>query len=181
VSRVRHELLLASAGVLLAILVSTATVGVARSASSGAGRAGPRFVPIRGWHVVATGIMTGPIGRSASVANVAFSRADVGSSAPVKTVAALPKRGVLLWAQFEATGHPAFDRGFPSRRLPLRLDEAAVSGTPEGFATAGKVLHLLARAHGYDIFIYVFFGSPKPSTATLAGADTELGKLSLTP
>ena len=114
--------------------------------------------------------MTGPIGRSVSATNVAFSRADIGSSAPVKTAAALPKHGTLIWAQFQATGHPAMDRGFPLRRLPLRLNEAAVSRDPEGFASAGKVLHLLARARGYDIFIYIFFGSPNPSAATRAAA-----------
>jgi hypothetical protein len=54
-----------------------------------------------------------------------------------------------------------------------------VSGTPEGFASAGKVLHLLARARDYDIFIYIFFGSPKPSAATRAAANTQMGKLYL--
>ena len=177
VRRVRY--CVAGAGVLLAALMPVATVGVARSASVGASRAEPSFAAIPGWHVVPVGSMTGPIGRSVSAANVAFSRADLGSGAPVKTAAALPKAGILIWAQFQATGRPAMDRGFPLRRLPLRLNEAAVSRNPEGFASPGKVLHLLARAHGYDIFIYIFFGSPKPSSAVRAAANTQLGKLYL--
>ena len=167
------------AAVVFGSLLLGATVGVARSASVGASRAEPSFAAIPGWHVVPVGSMTGPIGRSVSAANVAFSRADLGSGAPVKTAAALPKAGILIWVQFQATGRPAMDRGFPLRRLPLRLNEAAVSRNPEGFASPGKVLHLLARAHGYDIFIYIFFGSPKPSSAVRAAANTQLGKLYL--
>jgi hypothetical protein len=178
VSRVRHEIM-AGAGVLLAVLFLAATGGAARSASVGASRAEPGFTPIPGWHVLPVGSMTGPIGRSESAANVRFSKGDVGSSAPVKTVAALPKRGVLIWAQFQATGRPTTDRGFPLRRLPLRLNEASVSATPEMFASPGKVLHLDARARGYDIFIYIFFGSPKPSAATRAAANAQLAKLYL--
>ena len=154
-------------------------VAVARSSSAGASRAEPNFGATPGWHVLPVGSMTGTIGRSVSAANVAFSRADLGSGAPVKTAAALPKAGILIWAQFQATGRPAMDRGFPLRHLPLGLDEAAVSRNPEGFAAPGRVLHLLARAHGYDIFIYIFFGSPKPSSAVRSSADRQLGKLYL--
>ena len=71
------------------------------------------------------------------------------------------------------------DRGFPLRRLPLRLNEAAPSRAPEGFASVGKVFHLDARARGYDIFIYIFFGSRKPSTAALAAANSALANLYL--
>lgn len=174
----RREIV-AGAGVLLAVLFLAATGGAARSASAGVSRAEPGFAPIRGWHVLPVGSMSGPIGRSESAANVRFSKADVGSSAPVKTVATLPEHGVLIWAQFQATGRPAIDRGFPLRCLPLRLNEAAVSGTPEMFASPGKVFHLDARTRGYDIFIYIFFGSPKPSAATRAAVNLQLAKLYL--
>jgi hypothetical protein len=114
-----------------------------------------------------------------SAANVAFSKADVGSGSPVKTAATLPKAGILIWAQFQATGRPEIDRGFPLRHLPLLLNTTAVSRNPEAFDSPGKVLHLAARAHGYDIFIYIFFGSPKPSSAARAAANMQLGKLYL--
>ena len=170
---------MAGANVLVAALIALATVGVAHSASMGGSRAEPRFAAIPGWKVLPVGSMTGPIGRSVSAANVAFSRADFGSSSPVKTASTLPKAGILIWAQFQATGRPEMDRGFPVRHLPLRLDTAAVSRNPEGFDSPGKVLHLAVRAHGYDIFIYIFFGSPKPSSAARAAASRQLGKLYL--
>jgi hypothetical protein len=180
VRRVRYSSLVTGAGVvLLAGLVPLAKVAVAHSASVSVSRAEPSFVAIPGWNVVTTGSMTGPIGRSMSATNVRFSRADLGSSAPVKTAAALPKPGILIWAQFQATGRPAIDRGFPVRRLPLRLTAATASQDPEGLASPGKVLHLVARTHGYDIFIYIFFGSPKPSSAARTAANTQLGKLYL--
>src|SRR5437763_1117894 len=96
-----HSRLLACAGVLLAALMPTATVGVARSAPVGASRAEPGFAAIPGWHLVRLGSVTGRIGRSVSAANIPFSRADLGSSAPVKTAAALPRAGILIWAQFQ--------------------------------------------------------------------------------
>jgi hypothetical protein len=56
--------------------------------------------------------MTGPIGRSVSAANVAFSKADVGSGSPVKTAATLPKAGILIWAQFQATAAQKWTEDF---------------------------------------------------------------------
>lgn len=170
---------MSGAKVLLAALIALATVGVADSASAGRSRAEPSFAALPGWNVLPVGSMTGRIGRSVSVANVSFSRDDFGSSSPVKTAAALPEAGILIWAQFQASGRPDMDRGFPLRRLPLRLNTATASRNPEGFDSPGQVLRLVARAHGYDIFMYIFFGSPRPSSRARAAANMQLGKLYL--
>lgn len=164
---------------LVVVLELAVGAGVARPASTAARRPEPGFAPAAGWHTLPVESISGPIGRAVSVANVAFSRADVGSSAPARTVAKLRKQDVLIWAQFQPTRRTATDNGFPPRRLPLRLNQAGLSRTPEGFAAPGRVLHLLARARAYDFFVYVFFGSSKPSAAARTAADAQLAKLQL--
>jgi hypothetical protein len=165
--------------VLGGALASTASLGLGQGHAARP-CANPNFAPARGWHVAALGSMCGTIGRTLSASTIPFAPADRLSSAPTQTVRSLPPDGVVVWAQFQRSGvSTKNDRSYPKRRLPLRLAEARGSLDPEGFAAPGKVLHLLARAHGYDVFIFVFFGALHPRTAQLQLADMELQRLRL--
>src|SRR5690349_17685229 len=91
-------------------------------ASGCGGAAKPRFQAANGWHLLS---------RQAELAaaNVPFAVADRSlASPPSRTVATLPRNGVVIWATFSRSGK------LPPRStpLPLRLAEAMRSNPFEG-------------------------------------------------
>ncbi len=142
----------------------------------GASRGAPRFQAAAGWHVLVEP------GQTASAANVRFAASDRSQSFPTRTIASLPRRGVLIWIEWGRPRGSSAARLYPRRALPLRVERAARTAAPEGTACppaspSCAVGHLLARESGWDTDVWIFSGSPRPSSAQLAAIDSELGRL----
>ena len=150
---------------------------VAALAAGCGGSAKPRFRSATGWQV-----LSGQ--NELAAANVPFASADRSTtSPPSRTVATLPRRGVLIWAMVSRSAGPG------STPLPLRLSEAVPVNPFEGFgcapavstahcfAASGSVRRLVAQAGRYDVDLSVFFGTDRPAKASLAAANAELARL----
>jgi hypothetical protein len=135
--------------------------------------AGPGFLPATSWDSVSTGT-AGPA-LAAIAANVPLAAVDrqlLGP--PAETARRLGRNGVLFYARFGPTSTTA---PLPQRLLPLQLDGAeAVSGF-DGVAHTGSTRRLRARVASYDVDVVIFFGDAHPSSAVLAAARDELGRL----
>src|SRR5689334_13989065 len=148
-------------------------------AGCGGGASRPRFEPAADWHLLSG---DGEL----AAANVPFAGRDRSlSSPPSRTVATLPRSGVVIWAMFSRAGKDS------RRALPLRLTGAARSNPFEGFswapavslprcfAASGSVRRLAGRLDGYDVDLYVLLGTDRPSSAQLEAVDAELARLRL--
>jgi hypothetical protein len=144
------------------------------------GAAKPSFQAASGWHLLSN---HGEL----AAANVPFAAADrSAASPPSRTVATLPRDGVMIWAMFSRPGGKLPARSAP---LPLRLTEAMPSNPFEGFrcapavpesrcyAASGSVRRLGARVGPYYLDLYVFFGTDHPAVDSVAAADAELARL----
>lgn len=152
---------------------------VALGAACGGGK--PRFQHAAGWNLLS--------GHGELVAaNVPLASADRSlASPPARTVAVLPRYGIVIWAMVFRGGN----RHFPRRRLPLRVEEAVPSNPFEGFrcapavsisrcyAASGSVWRLFGRLSSYGVDLYVFFGTDRPLPSDIAAADAELAQLRL--
>ena len=153
---------------------------VALVAAGCGGASKPRFQAANGWHLLS---------RQAELAaaNVPFAVADRSlASPPSRTVATLPRDGVVIWATFSRSGGKLPPRSTP---LPLRLAEAMRSNPFEGFgcapavsesrcnAASGSIRRLGAQVGRYYVDLYVFFGTDHPAAASVAAADAELARL----
>jgi len=159
--------------------VGLLVVFVAVAVLAGCGRSGgtPRFEPATAWHLLSG---NGEL----AAANVPFAERDRSlASPPARTVATLPRRGVVIWALVSRAGKD------PRRPLRLRLTGAARSNPFEGFscapavplsrcfAASGSVRRLHGRMAGYDVDLYVFLGTDRPSPAQIAAVDAEFARL----
>lgn len=152
---------------------------VAVLAAGCGGAAKPHFRAASGWQAIAEP------GQIVSAADVPFAEADRSESAPIRTVASLPRRGAVIWVQWVRRGEfPAKDRRYyPIRPLPLRVQGMAPV-EPEGFTCpaasgngcATRVLQAASRR--WDVAVYVFFGTAHPSGSIVAAANAELARLS---
>jgi hypothetical protein len=142
----------------------------------------PHFQSATGWQVLSGH-------NELAAANVPFAAADRSTtSPPSRTVAALPRRGVLIWAMVSRPGQPPPGWSTP---LPLRLRETFPSNPFEGFKCAsnvttaacdsasGSVRHLQAWNGPYEVDLYIFFGTDHPKAAVIAAANAELARLQL--
>ncbi|HKD95739.1 MAG TPA: hypothetical protein VKB43_13620 [Gaiellaceae bacterium] len=148
--------------------------------AAGCGGGGkPSFQSAAGWQ-----LLSGQ--NELAAANVPFAAADRSmASPPSRTVAALPRRGVLIWAMVSRSAGPG------TTPLPLRLTEAVPSNPFEGFgcapavsdsgcyARSGSVRELRAQTGRYAVDLYVFFGTDHPPTASVRAANAELARLQL--
>ncbi len=155
---------------VVVLLVTALTAGC-----GGASR--PDFAQAHGWHVLAEP------GQIVSAANVPFASADRSQSAPIRTVASLPRQGIVIWVQWLRRGKvPAEDRHFSRRSLPLRVQGMAAV-QPEGFTcppSSGNgcsTRAIQAASTRWDVAVWVFFGTAHPSSATVAVANRELAQL----
>jgi len=159
---------------------AAAVVALLAALAAGCGGSSrPGFAQARGWNVI-----TEP-GQIVSAANVPFARADRSESAPVRTVASLPRPGIVIWVQWLRRGRlPAEDRHYPRRPLPLRV-ASMTAVAPEGFTCPRLARHgcstraLQARSEQWDVAVWVFFGAADPLPMQVAAADAELARLRL--
>jgi hypothetical protein len=159
-----------SAGLLAVVALAVVAAGC-----GGGGK--PRFEPAADWHLLSG---KGEL----AAANVPFAGADRNlMSPPSRTVDTLPRRGVVIWALVSPAGK---DR---TRPLRLHLSEAVRTNPFEGFRCApavpssrcfsasGSVRRLAGQLAGYDVDLYVFLGTDRPSPAQVAAVDAELARL----
>jgi hypothetical protein len=153
---------------------------VAALAAGCGGTGKPHFESAAGWRVL-------PGQDQLAAANVPFASTDRGEwpSPPSRTVATLPRGGVVIWAMV------SHSTGSGSTPLPLRLTEAVASNPIEGFGCApavttagcysasGSIRHLEAQDGGYATDLYVFFGSDHPPATAVRAANAELARLQL--
>jgi hypothetical protein len=155
-------------------------VAVLAAGCGGAGK--PRFQSAAGWQ-----LLSGH--NELAAANVPFAPADRSlESPPSSTVAALPRRGVLIWAMVSHPGPPPPGWSTP---LPLRLRETYRSNPFEGFRCApavtidncdsasGSVRRLQAWSGPYEVDLFVYFGTDRPTSASVRAANAELARLQL--
>lgn len=159
-----------------------AVAGLALVAALSAGCGGaarPRFQSAAGWQLLS--------GRNElAAANVPFAPADRSmASPPSRTVATLPRNGIVIWAMVSHSAGPG------RTPLPLRLAEAVPSSPFEGFrcapavsesrceARSGSIRELRAQVGRYYVDLYVFFGTDRPAAASVRAANAELARLQL--
>jgi hypothetical protein len=159
----------------LALLAVSFTI--AAVAGCGGGSGAPRFESAAAWHLLSG---NGEL----AAANVPFAGRDrTLASPPARTVATLPRDGVVIWAMVSHAGKGA------QGPLPLRLSRSVRSNPFEGFrcapavsvercyAASGSVRRLHGRMAHYDVDLYVFLGTDRPSPAQIAAVDAELARL----
>jgi hypothetical protein len=147
---------------------------VAIAAGCGGTRSAPHFEQARGWHAI------GEPGQTSSAANVPFAAADRAQSVPSRTIAKLPPSGVVIWVEWVRRGDfRAADRLYPKRPVPLRVEEASYTGTPEGTSSPGAVRQLRVWDSHWDSTVWIFFGRARPLPEDVAAADAELARLAL--
>ena len=154
-----------------------AVVALVAAVAGCGGGGGPRFEQAADWHLLsAHGELV--------AANIPIAKADRNlASPPSRTVETLPRHGVVIFGLVSRNGS-----GTP-RPLPLRLRKAVRSNPFEGFrcapavpearcfAASGSVRRLAGRLDGYDVDLYVFLGTDRPSSAQVAAVDAELARL----
>jgi len=163
-------------------MISKVAVTVALAALvAGCGGGRPHFQSAAGWHLlsrdgelVAANVPPAPVDKSLT-------------SPPSRTVATLPRFGVVIWAMYLRDGN----RHSPRRLLPMRVEHAVASNPFEGFrcapavtiarcyAASGSIWRLFGRYGSYAVDLYVFFGSDHPLPEDVAAADLELARLRL--
>jgi hypothetical protein len=162
---------------------AVATLALVAVLAGCGGASKPHFRSAAGWQ-----LLSGKNDLAAS--NVPFAAADrsMWPGPPSRTVATLPRRGVLIWAMVSHPGEAAPGWSTP---LPLRLRETVSSNPFEGFGCApavttancygasGSIRHLQAWDGAYATDLYVFFGTDHPSAASVAAANAELARLQL--
>jgi hypothetical protein len=155
-----------------------ALVALVAAGCGGSGK--PHFRPATGWHLLS--------GRSElAAANVPFVPADRSmASPPSRTVATLPRDGIVIWAMVNRQSTQP-----PSTPLPLQLSEALPVDPFEGFGCApavpvsrcdsasGSVRRLVAEAGSYYIDLFVYFGTDRPTVGSVSAANAELARLRL--
>lgn len=145
-----------------------ALVGVLATGCGGAQK--PHFRSAAGWQ-----LLSGQ--NELAAANVPFAGADRSmASPPSRTVAALPRNGIVIWAMVSHPGAPPPGWSTP---LPLRLQETAPSSPFEGFPDVGAVRRVQAWNGPYEVDLYVYFGTDHPAASSLAAANAELARLQL--
>lgn len=142
---------------------------------------GPGFRHAAGWHLIQNGLSETDMLSVATAATFPIARADrPPESAPTHTVAAMPRRGIVIWVQFEPRPPAARERESPRLHLRLRPGRGKHVG-PESFSLPPRAVvrgPVSGSARGYSVYAFVFFGS-SPSAAMTAAANRELARISL--
>jgi hypothetical protein len=99
---------------------------------------------------------------------------------PQRTMAVLPSRGIII--KVSRSREPA-PPSWMLRRHPLKIGRSAIHSNFEGNTTHGRVSVWLGSTWraGSLVSVYVYFGSPTPSRATVARAQAELDATKLVP
>jgi len=174
----RNRRLALGALVLAAALAGAFAAGLAVAPGGATSDAsGPGFLPARGWDTFQTGVTRPPQAPSATAANISLGEDALSGTFPWQTVAKLGTGQVLLQATFYPSGESAgIDRKFTRRSLPLSLDDAEPGASLEGQPPNVTAERLVARVHGYNLDLFVFFGRTATPAARAAAQD-ELDRL----
>ena len=180
----RRRLPYVAAAALLVGCALGVALGTVFVSSGGAARPalGFGFLPEAGWSVVQTGgSPSSEQAVQAIAANVRLSPEDDPDGLPYATLLSLPPRGVVIVAA--SSGRPAEQGRVPSTlHLPLRLRDAG----PMAYGVQvrpGRPLgqyELRGILDGQEIVVNIYFGSERPSRATLAATQRQLDRLVVT-
>jgi hypothetical protein len=145
----------------------------------GGSRGTPKFQSAAGWHLLSR---DGEL----VAADVPFAGQDKNLlSPPSRTVATLPPGRTLIWVQVSRHRDHGVQAG-----LALRVENMVATNPPEGFfcpraarkncfAAAGAIRTLESYNAGWNVGIFLFFGTDRPSRSQIADANAELARLSL--
>jgi hypothetical protein len=141
------------------------------------------FGPLRGWHRGASGTVASqydparerPKESTAWMARNVRYRSPATADPPNKTLAHLPRDGLIVWA--------VIYRGQPRGQKTIRLDLRRVRHLPccDGQYVAGGVSELVGAGpgHAYSAIVRVYFGSRR--SALRVQAQQALSRLRLPP
>ena len=150
------------------------------SGAAGTSFVGVGFLPAKGWTVVQAGSFRQTGAPIAIAANVPLDPDDDLRDAPIATLESLPPGGVLISATFGIRGDPGVDADFPLRGLPLRITAAEPSSPSlDPLPIARRLGRYVLRAGvgRYNVDARIYFGSPSPSPAQRAVAQSQLSRL----
>jgi hypothetical protein len=191
-SRFRSPLALAAAFVVAVGLGVALGALATPSGSAARGATGLGFLPVEGWSVYQAGTRA-TVARPASAiaTNVPLDPEDfVGgrpdpSQLPYSTLLTLPRRGVVIVADFTLLReHTVPGAAFHPRQLPLDLRYAEpddVYGTQIRPRRPLGQYQLRAAVEGYAVDLRLYFGTARPSRALLASAQRQLERLVVGP
>jgi len=142
-----------------------------------------RFAPLAGWRTGASGNVPSlygpapvraPLESSAWIAKNVRYRDRATEDPPNRTLAQLPRRGVIVWA--------VIFQGELLEHAPIKLDLKRAKYFPccEGERVAGGVysLHGFGPRRKYNVYVRIYFGA-RPRASTLAEAQRALDQLEL--
>jgi hypothetical protein len=143
------------------------------------------FLPLPGWHAGASGTvdslydnssLRAPKESTAWIATNVRYRDRATADPPNKTLAHLPRNGVIVWA--------VIYQGRPRGQKPIVLDLRRARHLPccEGERVAGGVSELTGAGphHEYSVIVRVYFGS-RPTHTLREQAQRALDRLELPP
>lgn len=191
--RRRHPRARAAALTVVALIAAVALGAGVGTFLPSSGTAAPRVIgtgllPQPGWTVLQTGANATENRQSLSIAtNVALDPEDAargirGSSGlPYETLLRLPARGVVIVALFTlASSEPWADNEYPTRPLPLRVEEAVRHISFSTQVRPARPLgqyELRARVEQHHVVIQVYFGMFRPSSQLITVAQRQLDRL----
>jgi len=144
----------------------------------------PGFLPAPGWQTVTT-----PSASSATAANIPLGPDTLKGYVPWDTVERLEDGDIVIFAMVYPMGTPAVDANFPTRELPLSLDDSV---TDINYNFEGQPDHIYAdrlgaQVNGWNIDLLIFYGGgdptavppvrSEPSAETRAAAQEQLERL----
>jgi hypothetical protein len=152
---------------------------------SGSAASGPvelGFLPAKGWNVLQAATAATPARptQQAIAANVPLRPEDDADGVPYSTLLSLPQRGVVVVASFTPARDQRSNASFPSRKLPLRLRDAAPQIEANAQVRPTRPLgqfRLRANVNGYGVDVSLYFGTPRPRPALITAAQRQLDRL----
>jgi hypothetical protein len=143
----------------------------------------PRFLAAPGWQTVTT-----PSASSATAANIPLGPDTLKGDVPWDTVERLEDGDIVVFALIYPMGESAgVDAYFPTRELPLSLDDSIADINFEGQPDHIYADRLGAQVNGWNIDLLIFYGSGDPTTVppvrsepsaeTRAAAQKQLARL----
>lgn len=90
---------------------------------------------------------------------------------PHRTLETLPPDGVVIQLSV-GVEHPR--RSAPEPHWPVRIERASITAGLEGVPARFGVFQGSARAGGFDVGVFVFFGRARPTPRQLAAAESML-------
>lgn len=123
----------------------------------------PRLRPVPGWHVISTGLTSPPSAAQVMAATIPIRLDPGGANAlPISTIRALPPAGIIVQAGIYGR---SVMKNSPPTPLPLTIRGRPIYHGFEGVPRRYGYSVVLARVHGWDVEVYVWFGRSSPTSA----------------